>query len=157
MTANPTSKENTMPEETTDIEPGDRVTLFISEYPDMVSGTVLRVYLDAIGSLVADVELCSGDVWPQCVRFLMKDTAHPPYKERLLQRWRDADEALRAHPGDHPVCAFPGQRWGCPDWQRLSTVMDDIESRMLDAGMPSPSSEVYAGAGGAELYLADLA
>lgn len=146
-----------MPEETTDIEPGDRVTMFISECADLVSGTVLRVYLDAIGSLVADVQLRSGDVRPQCVRFLMKDAAQPPYKERLLERWRDADEALHAHPGDHPVCAFPGQRWGCPDWQRLSTVMDDIESRMLDARMPYPGSDVYAGLDGAELLHADLA
>ncbi len=79
------------------------------------------------------------------------------HKEQLLMQWLNADTALRDHQIEHPVCAFPMQRWGCPDWRRLNEAMDNIESQMIDAGMPSPNANIYVGAGGAEKYYADLA
>lgn len=73
------------------IQPRDRVLLEISEEPDPVIGTVVRVYLDAIGSLVADVEIRPGDVRPQNVEFLTR--VEPTYAQtvtRLARGYRDA-------------------------------------------------------------------
>lgn len=54
------------------IHVGDRVSLHISEEPDPVSGTVLRLYGTEVAGPVADVELGNGEVRPQCVRFLTR-------------------------------------------------------------------------------------
>lgn len=51
---------------------GEWVSLFVSESPDRVSGIVRAVYRDAIGVLVADVKLPSGEVRSQCVEFLTR-------------------------------------------------------------------------------------
>lgn len=52
------------------IQPGDRVRLAISECPDEVAATVVRVYRDTLGILVADVQIRPGDVRPQNIEFL---------------------------------------------------------------------------------------
>lgn len=52
------------------VQPGDRVRLVVSEYPDPVVGTVQRIYRDAIGSQTADVQLRGGRVFPQGLEFL---------------------------------------------------------------------------------------
>lgn len=54
------------------ISVGDQVALAISSEPDDVVGTVKRLYLDAIGSLAADVELRNGEIFPQNVEFLTR-------------------------------------------------------------------------------------
>lgn len=54
------------------IQPGDRVRLAISECPDDVAATVVRVYRDALGILVADVQIRPGDIRPQNVEFLTR-------------------------------------------------------------------------------------
>lgn len=140
-----------------DIQAGDSVRLTISESPNAVSGTVVRAYRNAADILVADVEIRPGDVRTQNVKFLTKTADGPSVrKPALLDRWHDADAALRRHQVEHPVCAFAGQRWGCPDWRALNTAMDEIEAQMMDAGMPSPNAEIYAGDAGAAEFYADL-
>ncbi|HMH76892.1 MAG TPA: hypothetical protein VK547_09730 [Candidatus Udaeobacter sp.] len=52
------------------IQTGDRVSLFVSESPDRVSGVVRRVYPNVIGSAVAEVELPGGRTVVQNVEFL---------------------------------------------------------------------------------------
>lgn len=74
----------------------------------------------------------------------------------LLQEWRNAQTTLDAHVYQHPVCRFVGQRWGCPDWRNLAENVQVVETRMMDAGMPSPNADIYQGADGAELYEQDL-
>lgn len=75
---------------TTDIGPGDQVSLEISESPDPVTGTVTRVYRDAIDQECADIRLGSGEIRPQCTRFLTllrkADTqrAHPVVDRALV-------------------------------------------------------------------------
>jgi hypothetical protein len=54
------------------IQPRDRVRLTISECPDEVAATVVRVYRNVIGVLVADVEIRPGDIRPQNVEFLTR-------------------------------------------------------------------------------------
>lgn len=54
------------------IQPGDRVRFAISECPDEVAATVVRVYRDALGILVADVQIRTGDIRPQNVEFLTR-------------------------------------------------------------------------------------
>ena len=54
------------------IQPGDRVRLAIGECPDEVAATVIRIYRDALGILVADVQIRPGDVRPQNVEFLTR-------------------------------------------------------------------------------------
>ena len=52
------------------IAAGTRVSLFVSESPDRVSGVVRRVYPDVIGSAVAEVELSGGALAIRNVEFL---------------------------------------------------------------------------------------
>lgn len=54
------------------ISVGDRVSLAVSSEPDDVTGTVKRLYYDAIGTLVADVELRDGEIFVQNVEFLTR-------------------------------------------------------------------------------------
>jgi hypothetical protein len=54
------------------IQAGDRVRLAISECPDNVAATVVRVYRNVIDVLVADVEIRPGDIRPQNVEFLTR-------------------------------------------------------------------------------------
>ena len=61
-------------------------------------------------------------------------------KRELLKQWNTASNALEAHAVKHPVCAFPVQRWGCPDWRRLNSVVDDIENQMMALRMPHPDN-----------------
>jgi len=52
------------------VQPGDRVRLEVSEFPDPVVGTIQRLYRNVIGSDVADVELRGGRIFPQNIEFL---------------------------------------------------------------------------------------
>lgn len=52
------------------IRPGDRVRLGVSDLPDPVSGTVLAVYTDVLGTEVADIQLYGKRTAYQCTRFL---------------------------------------------------------------------------------------
>jgi len=61
-------------------------------------------------------------------------------KRALLKQWNTASDVLAAHTTEHPVCAFPVQRWGCPDWRRLNDVVDDIEGQMMALRMPHPNN-----------------
>jgi hypothetical protein len=61
-------------------------------------------------------------------------------KRALLKQWNVASDELAAHTVEHPVCAFPVQRWGCPDWRRLNDVVGDIETQMMDLRMPHPDN-----------------
>lgn len=61
-------------------------------------------------------------------------------KRALLARWNAASDALDAHTTVHPVCGFPVQRWGCPDWRRLANAVDAIEAQMIDLRMPHPNN-----------------
>lgn len=54
------------------IQPGDRVRLAISESPDEVAATIVRVYRDALNVLVADVQVRPGDIRPQNVEFITR-------------------------------------------------------------------------------------
>jgi hypothetical protein len=54
------------------IQAGGRVRLAISECPDPVCATVVRVHRDALGILVADVQIRPGDIRPQNVEFLTR-------------------------------------------------------------------------------------
>jgi hypothetical protein len=78
-------------------------------------------------------------------------------KLELLTKWRAATDALEAHENEDPLDKFVGQRFGCPTWRRLADAIQAIETQMMDAGMPSPSCDIYQGPDGAELYGADLA
>lgn len=74
------------------IQPGDRVSLAISEEPDPVTGGVVRVYRNAIGSLVADIAI-GDDVRPQNVEFLTRDGSgfEPTYRQVVISlghEWR---------------------------------------------------------------------
>lgn len=62
-------------------------------------------------------------------------------KRALLNQWNAASDALDAHMTVHPVCGFPVQRWGCPDWRHLSDAVDIIERQMIDLRMPHPSND----------------
>ncbi|ACU71853.1 hypothetical protein Caci_2944 [Catenulispora acidiphila DSM 44928] len=68
------------------IQAGDQVKLTISECPDLVTGTVVRVYLDAIGSLVADIQI-GDDVRPQNVKFLTR--VDPSYAQTVTRLARE--------------------------------------------------------------------
>lgn len=61
-------------------------------------------------------------------------------KRALLAQWNAASDVLAAHATVHPVCAFPVQRWGCPDWRRLNDAVDVVETQMLELRMPHPSN-----------------
>jgi len=61
-------------------------------------------------------------------------------KRALLKQWNTASGVLAAHTAEHPVCAFPVQRWGCPDWRRLNDAVDDIEGQMMALWMPHPNN-----------------
>ncbi len=61
-------------------------------------------------------------------------------KRQLLRQWNTANASLLDHPRVHPVCAFAGQRWGCPDWRRLNEAVGFIEDQMISLRMPHPSS-----------------
>lgn len=78
----------------TDIRKGDRVSLAVSSEPDDVTGTVERLYLDAIGSLCADVRLPNGEIFPQNVEFLTRvGGASATYAQtvtRLAREWNAA-------------------------------------------------------------------
>lgn len=80
------------------IQAGDQVKLEISEEPDPVTATVVRVYRDAIGSLVADVEIRPGDVRPQNVEFLTRVNAS--YAQTVT---RLAREYRACCPADGPI------------------------------------------------------
>lgn len=53
------------------VEPGARVSLYVSDRADRVTGTVRLVERDAIGQDVAEVALPDGEVTRQAVRFLV--------------------------------------------------------------------------------------
>jgi len=78
----------------TDIREGDRVSLAVSSEPDDVTGTVERLYLDAIGSFCADVRLPNGEIFPQNVEFLTRVGGAPAtYAQtvtRLAREWNAA-------------------------------------------------------------------
>lgn len=52
------------------VQPGDRVRLAVSEYPDPVYGTIRSIYRDAIGTDVADIDLDNGHAFLQNLEFL---------------------------------------------------------------------------------------
>lgn len=52
------------------VQPGDRVRLVVSEYPDPVRGTIRSIYRDAIGTDVADIDLNNGQPFLQNLEFL---------------------------------------------------------------------------------------
>lgn len=87
------------------IQTGDQVKLAISEEPDPVTAPVVRVYRDAIGSLVADVKIRPGDVRTQNVEFLTRvDPAYAQTITRLAREWRAAETS--APDGRIPKPAF---------------------------------------------------
>lgn len=49
---------------------GNRVRLTVSEYPDPVVGTIRRIYRDAIGAEVAEIDFPSGRDFVQSLEFL---------------------------------------------------------------------------------------
>lgn len=61
-------------------------------------------------------------------------------KRALLNQWNTASDVLNAHPAVHPVCGFPAQRWGCPNWRRLNDAVDAVEAQMMDLHMPHPNN-----------------
>lgn len=84
------------------IQAGDRVSLFISEYPDPVTGGVVRVYRNVIGSLVADVAI-GDDVRPQNVEFLTRVGSgfEPTYRQVVISLghdWRGTKTSKRPLP-----------------------------------------------------------
>jgi hypothetical protein len=76
------------------ISVGDRVSLVVSSEPDDVTGTVERLYLDAINFLCADVRLRNGEIFPQNVEFLTRvGSGEPTYAQtvtRLAREWNAA-------------------------------------------------------------------
>lgn len=52
------------------VQPGDRVRLEVSEYPDPVCGTIRRIFRDAIGDEVAAINLYDGNDFVQNLEFL---------------------------------------------------------------------------------------
>jgi hypothetical protein len=52
------------------VQPGDRVRLVVSEYPDPVYGTIRSIYRDAAGTDVADIDLDNGHAFLQNLEFL---------------------------------------------------------------------------------------
>lgn len=86
------------------IQAGDQVKLAISEEPDPVTATVVRVYRDAIGSLVADVQIRPGDVRPQNVEFLTRvDPSYAQTVTRLAREYRSYGDAGQVIPADEYV------------------------------------------------------
>lgn len=76
------------------IQAGDIVSLLVSEEPDSVTGGIVRIYRNAIGSLVADVAL-GDDVRPQNVEFLTRVGSgfEPTYAQIVVslgREWRSA-------------------------------------------------------------------
>lgn len=84
------------------IQAGDRVSLTVSECPDPVTGGIVRVYRDAIGSLVADIAI-GDDVRPQNVEFLTRDGSgfEPTYRQVVIslgREWRGTKSSGRPLP-----------------------------------------------------------
>jgi hypothetical protein len=52
------------------VQPGDRVRLVVSEYPDPVVGTIRRIYRNAISQEVAEIDLPGGRDFLQGLEFL---------------------------------------------------------------------------------------
>lgn len=52
------------------VQPGDSVRLEVSEYPDPVVGKIRRIYRDAIGAEVAEIDFPSGRDFVQGLEFL---------------------------------------------------------------------------------------
>lgn len=76
------------------IQAGDRVSLAVSECPDPVTGGIVRVYRNAIGSLVADIAI-GDDARPQNVEFLtcVGSGFEPTYRQVVISlghEWRGA-------------------------------------------------------------------
>jgi len=76
------------------IQAGNRVSLAVSEYPDPATGGIVRVYRNAIGSLVADIAI-GDDVRPQNVEFLTRVGSgfEPSYVQIVIslgREWRGA-------------------------------------------------------------------
>lgn len=76
------------------IQAGDRVSLAVSECPDPVTGGIVRVCRNAIGSLVADIAI-GDDVRPQNVEFLTRVGSgfEPTYRQVVISlghEWRGA-------------------------------------------------------------------
>lgn len=53
------------------VQPGDRVRLEVNPLPELVTGVVRRIYRHVGIVETADVELCSGDIFPQSLEFLI--------------------------------------------------------------------------------------
>jgi len=52
------------------VQPGDRVRLVVSEYPDPVYGVIRSIYRDVTGTDVADIDLDNGHAFLQNLEFL---------------------------------------------------------------------------------------
>lgn len=65
-----------------------------------------------------------------------------PEHRQLLHAWDTANRDLLNHPtaANHPACAFPGQRHGCPDWLALDEIVNCLETQMQKQGLPHPGN-----------------
>lgn len=84
------------------IRAGNRVSLLVSECPDPVTGGVVRVYRNAIGSLVADIAI-GDNVRPQNVEFLTRVGSgfEPTYRQVVISlghEWRGTKSTGRSLP-----------------------------------------------------------
>ena len=119
-----------------DIRVGDRVSLAVSSEPDDVTGTVERLYLDAIGSLCADVRLPNGEIFPQNVKFLTRVGGAPAtYAQtvtHLAREWNAAAEDGRV-PKQVPASVFgqledAAERAGISQDDATDDLYDEIDA-----------------------------
>lgn len=117
------------------IQPGDRVSLAISEEPDPVTGGVVRVYRDAIGSLVADIAI-GDDVRPQNVEFLTRDGSgfEPAYRQvviSLSHEWRgtkvDGDTPRQFRDGIFAEVHAAAERADIPEGKAHGNFWDEVD------------------------------
>jgi hypothetical protein len=119
------------------IQAGDRVSLLISECPDPVTGGVVRVYRDAIGSLVADIAI-GNDVRPQNVEFLtcVGSGFEPTYAQVVISlghEWRgakvDGDTPRQFRDGIFTELHAAAERAGVSEDKADNDFWDEVDGR----------------------------
>lgn len=119
------------------IQAGNRVSLLVSECPDPVTGGVVRVYRDAIGSLVADIAI-GNDVRPQNVEFLTRVGSgfKPTYRQVVISlghEWRgakvDGDTPRRFRDGIFAELHAAAKGAGVPEDKAHNDFWDEVDGR----------------------------
>jgi len=119
------------------IQAGNRVSLLVSECPDPVTGGVVRVYHDAIGSLVADIAI-GNDVRPQNIEFLTRVGAgfEPTYVQVVVSlghEWRgakvDGETPRQFRDGIFAELHAAAEREGISEDKAHNDFWDEVDGR----------------------------